>query len=110
MMHNEIYQIAHQLNAEGKKPSVALIRAKLSKPISLPVIVQALQQWKMSPQLGESSATQSSAAQSSAAQRNEAEVTIEASQQHLQQKVIQLEQRVCQLEQQLSQLLGQSKN
>ena len=100
MMYNEIYQIAHQLDAEGKKPSVALIRAKLSTPISLPVIVQALQKWKMSPELGETSA----------AANDDTQVTSEASQEQLQQRVHKLEQRVCQLEQQLSQLLGQSAN
>lgn len=51
-MHSEIYRIAYQLNAEGKNPSVALIRARLSTPTSLPVIVQALQQWKLTPELG----------------------------------------------------------
>ena len=51
-MHHEIYRIAYQLNAAGKNPSVALIRSRLSTPTSLPVIVQALQQWKLSPELG----------------------------------------------------------
>ena len=51
-MHQEIYRIAYQLNAEGKQPSVALIRSRLSIPTSLPVIVQALQQWKQTPELG----------------------------------------------------------
>lgn len=51
-MHQEIYRIAYQLNAQGKSPSVALIRSRLSVPTSLPVIVQALQQWKLTPELG----------------------------------------------------------
>jgi hypothetical protein len=51
-MHSEIYRIAYQLNAQGKKPSVALIRSRLSMPTSLPVIVQSLQQWKLNPELG----------------------------------------------------------
>ncbi len=51
-MHSEIYRIAYQLNAQGKNPSVALIRSRLSTPTSLPVIVQALQQWKLNPELG----------------------------------------------------------
>ncbi|MCJ8273545.1 MAG: hypothetical protein MJK04_29610 [Psychrosphaera sp.] len=52
IMHSEIYRIAYQLNTEGKNPSVALIRSRLSTPTSLPVIVQALQQWKLNPALG----------------------------------------------------------
>lgn len=55
-MHNEIYRIAYQLNKEGKNPSVALIRSRLSNPTSLPVIVQALQQWKLTPELGKEAA------------------------------------------------------
>lgn len=51
-MHSEIYRIAYQLNAQGKNPSVALIRSRLSMPTSLPVIVQSLQQWKSNPELG----------------------------------------------------------
>lgn len=51
-MHSEIYRIAYQLNAEGKTPSVALIRARLTTPTALPVIIQALQQWKSTPELG----------------------------------------------------------
>jgi len=57
-MHQEIYRIAYQLNAQGKTPSVALIRSKLSVPASLPVIVQALQKWKQSPELGRESEKQ----------------------------------------------------
>ncbi len=51
-MHSEIYRIAYQLSLQGKKPSVALIRARLSKPTSLPDIIEALQQWKLTPELG----------------------------------------------------------
>jgi hypothetical protein len=52
VMQSEIYRIAYQLSLQGKVPSVALIRSKLSGHVSLPVIVQALQQWKLSPELG----------------------------------------------------------
>jgi hypothetical protein len=51
-MHSEIYRIAYQLSLRGKTPSVALIRAKLSKPTSLPDIIVALRQWKLTPELG----------------------------------------------------------
>lgn len=61
---HEIYRIAYQLNAEGKNPSVALIRSRLSIPTSLPVIVQALQQWKSTPELGKDDDTQTAMTQS----------------------------------------------
>ncbi len=51
-MQQQIFQIAYQLSAEGKTPSVALIKARLSTPVALPVVIQALQKWKASPQLG----------------------------------------------------------
>lgn len=56
-MHSEIYRLAHQLSREGKTPSVALIRSRLSKPTSLPDIIQALQQWKLTPELGKEGTT-----------------------------------------------------
>jgi hypothetical protein len=56
-MHSEIYRIAYQLNAEGKTPCVALIRGRLTNPTPLPMIIQALQQWKLAPELGKESDT-----------------------------------------------------
>ncbi|WP_120513920.1 hypothetical protein [Photobacterium salinisoli] len=34
------------LIAEGKEPSVALVKARLSEPLPMPVIIQALKSWK----------------------------------------------------------------
>ncbi|MGL5800212.1 MAG: hypothetical protein ACRCYN_09130 [Plesiomonas sp.] len=39
---NEVAQILLQLKREGKTPSVALIKARLSTPVPLPVIVNML--------------------------------------------------------------------
>ncbi|KLV01636.1 hypothetical protein ABT56_22035 [Photobacterium aquae] len=36
------------LIAEGKEPSVALIKARLPEPLPMPVIIKALQSWKSS--------------------------------------------------------------
>lgn len=55
-MHSEIYRIAYKLHTDGKTPSVALIRARLSTPTPLPVIIKALQQWKLTPELGKEAA------------------------------------------------------
>ena len=95
-MHHEIYRIAHQLHAEGKKPSVALIRAKLTTPTSLPVIVQALQQWKTSPEL----------ANDISVIEPEHSHELTTTEQQLQQRVSQLEQQVAQLQQQMQPLLA----
>ncbi len=45
-MENEILTIAKQLSQQGKKPTVALIRAKLSQRVAMPVIIQALQRFE----------------------------------------------------------------
>lgn len=41
-----VMQIASQLAAEGKQPSVALIKARLPAPCPMPVVIQALQRWR----------------------------------------------------------------
>ena len=94
-MHQEIYRIASQLNAQGKTPSVALIRSKLTVPTSLPVIVQALQRWKQSPDLGNEPVTeQNTEATAKQAQTTEVDAqTIAAMQAQIQS----LEQKVAQL-------------
>ena len=49
MSNAEINQICHQLAEEGKEPSVALIKARLSQKAPLPTIISGLQQWKNNP-------------------------------------------------------------
>ncbi|PSW01682.1 hypothetical protein [Photobacterium lipolyticum] len=39
-------QVITSLIAEGKEPSVALIKARLADPLPMPVIIRALQAWK----------------------------------------------------------------
>ena len=51
-MSSEIFRIANQLQQQGKTPSVALVKAKLSSPMAMPQIIQALQAWKQNPALG----------------------------------------------------------
>ncbi|MEJ2766630.1 hypothetical protein VV869_21990, partial [Photobacterium sp. MCCC 1A19761] len=51
-MSSEITQALEQaiaaLIAEGKEPSVALIKSRLSRPLPMPLIIQALQAWRKS--------------------------------------------------------------
>ena len=42
--------LANQLANEGKKPSVALIKAKLKSPVPLPQIISALKSWEHDPE------------------------------------------------------------
>lgn len=39
-------QAITSLIAEGKEPSVALIKSRLAEPLPMPVIIKALQAWK----------------------------------------------------------------
>lgn len=41
-----VQQIAQQLHAEGKQPSVALIKARLPAPCPMPDVIRGLQRWR----------------------------------------------------------------
>jgi len=47
---DEILVCANQLANEGKKPTVALIKAKLAKPAPLPSIISTLKTWQHDPE------------------------------------------------------------
>jgi DNA-binding transcriptional MerR regulator len=44
-----IIQLCHEINQQGKTPSVALIRNKASQTLSIPEVIKALQSWKANP-------------------------------------------------------------
>ncbi|MBA6233040.1 MULTISPECIES: hypothetical protein [unclassified Colwellia] len=50
---DEITLIANQLANQGKKPTVALVKTKLTKPMPLPTIITTLRNWTHDPQLVE---------------------------------------------------------
>jgi len=47
---DEILSCANQLANAGKKPSVALVKAKLSQPVPLPTIIATLKNWQHEPE------------------------------------------------------------
>ena len=49
MSSNEIFSVCQQLDKEGKEPSVALIKARLSIKQPLPTIVAGLKYWRANP-------------------------------------------------------------
>lgn len=51
--NHEIYQIAAQLAAENKTPTVALIKARLSNSLPLAQVIKGLQAWQNNPKLAE---------------------------------------------------------
>lgn len=46
---DEISIIANKLANQGKSPSVALIKARLSQPVPLPKIIEVLKNWQHDP-------------------------------------------------------------
>jgi hypothetical protein len=46
---DEIIAIANALAEQGKKPSVALIKPRLSSPVALPIIINTLKSWQYQP-------------------------------------------------------------
>ena len=41
-----VMQIARQLQAEGKQPSVALVKARVPAPCPMPDVISGLQRWR----------------------------------------------------------------
>lgn len=48
-INDEILILANQLANKGSKPTVALIKSKLSTKVPLPVIISALKTWQHEP-------------------------------------------------------------
>lgn len=49
MSSPEIARICAKLVADGKEPTIALIKAKLSTKTALPLIIDGLKRWKNNP-------------------------------------------------------------
>ncbi len=48
-IYDEISIIANNLANQGKKPTVALVKTKLSQPAPLPIIISTLKGWQHDP-------------------------------------------------------------
>ena len=89
MNTSEIIEICRQLDSEGKTPSVALIKARLIKPVPLPIVIAGLKQWQANPKAKSGPAPQFQAENSNS----------------LEQRVNELEQQVADLHRQLKAVL-----
>ncbi|WP_375751116.1 hypothetical protein [Vibrio sp. HN007] len=45
---SEIEKVLEELATQGKQPSVALVKARLSIPVPMPAIIAAIKSWKKS--------------------------------------------------------------
>ncbi|MBL4940201.1 MAG: hypothetical protein JKY81_00900 [Colwellia sp.] len=48
-INDEILILANQIANQGNKPTVALIKTKLSKKVALPIIISTLKTWQHQP-------------------------------------------------------------
>lgn len=48
-INDEILALANQIANNGQKPTVALIKGKLTKTVSLPTIISTLKNWQHEP-------------------------------------------------------------
>lgn len=49
-IHDEILTIANKIANTGKKPTVALIKTKLSQNVPLPLLISTLKTWQHDPE------------------------------------------------------------
>ncbi|MFQ3235838.1 MAG: hypothetical protein ACI9C4_001401 [Paraglaciecola sp.] len=52
MSNNQLYiaSLCQQLVKDGKTPTVALVRSRAQRPLSIPEVIKGLQNWQHSPQ------------------------------------------------------------
>ncbi len=80
----ELKDVLEQLHQEGKEPTVALVKARLSTPIPMPALITALKSWKNANRVPK--------------------VEIAAKQQSEQDRISELEKQVAELQQRLTAL------
>ncbi len=80
----ELKDVLEQLHQEGKEPTVALVKARLSTPIPMPALITALKSWKSANRVPK--------------------VEIAAKQQSDQDRISELEKQVAELQQRLTAL------
>ncbi len=80
----ELKDVLEQLHQEGKEPTVALVKARLSTPIPMPALITALKSWKSANRVPK--------------------VEIAAKQQSEQDRISELEKQVAELQQRLTAL------
>lgn len=51
MRNQEIITICQQLKQEGKEPTVAMIKARLGKPLAMPSVIAGLKEWRANPNI-----------------------------------------------------------
>ncbi|WP_440873806.1 hypothetical protein [Thalassotalea sp. PLHSN55] len=103
---DEILIIANRLANQGKKPSVALVKTKLTQQVPLPTIIQTLKTWQHDPEF---IATANQATTETKASTNLATAKEQEIQQAIALAIAPLQQEVAQLKEQVALLLTKMK-
>lgn len=102
-INEEILIAANKIANAGKKPTVALIKAKLAKPAPLPVIISLLKSWQHDPEfIAPQQEHQPSALEVSNEHHDNVEIR-----QMLNQELAAMKQEIAELKQLIKQLLKQ---
>lgn len=75
--NEEIVAIANQLASKGVKPTVALIKTKLTTPAPLPTIIQVLKSWQYDPDHKASSTSEGQSPEETTQQEKSVEAQIQ---------------------------------
>ena len=99
-INDEILILANQIANKGHKPTVALIKNKLTKKLPLPVIISTLKAWQHEPDF--ISLTQ---AQDHDSQLNQAPATHNTFEHNVQQELAKMSKEIDELKQLVQQLI-----
>lgn len=104
-INDEILILANQLANAGNKPTVAMIKGKLSKKVTLPVIISTLKVWKHDPNF--ISITEEI---NEKIEANNTVTETDTFRESLHDELAQMKQEIIELKQMIKQLIEQQKN
>jgi hypothetical protein len=104
-INDEILILANQIANKGNKPTVALIKAKLSKKVPLPTIISSLKTWQHEPNF-----ISLPEEENSNAQEANSSVKTDYCNQELYEELAEMKKEIIELKQLVKQLIGQQKS
>lgn len=107
-INDEILISANQLANAGKKPTVALIKAKLNVKVPLPVIISVLKAWQHEPSF--ISKPEEKHDVKKEAETTNTAVETDIFRHHLNDELAQMKQEIIELKQLIKQVIEQQKN
>lgn len=109
-INDEILILANQLANKGNKPTVALIKSKLSKKVSLPVIISTLKGWQHDPNFISLAKESTDTSSDKKTKENTSEKETDLFRQSLNEELAQMKQEIIELKQLVKQLIVQQKS